>query len=103
MRNLIAVTVVLACAASAQAKPNHEEVMQAVRSDAQAARDAIAHHELKLARRHVDDALKLDARVAKHDPVAQAVKRDLVVARFSLRERKAERADHALVLVEQAI
>jgi hypothetical protein len=31
------------------------------------------------------------------------VKRDLVVARFSLIDRKADRADHALVLVEQAI
>jgi Tfp pilus assembly protein PilF len=103
MRNIIAAALLIACATSAQAKTSHEELMQAVRVDAQAARDAISHHELRLARRHVDDALKLDRKAMKHDPIAQTVKRDLVVARFSLNDRKAERADHALVLVEQAI
>ena len=103
MRNLIAIAVALACASTAQAKTehhhHHEDVMRAVRVDAQAARDAIAHHELKVARRHVDDALEL----VKHDAVPDVVKRDLIVARASLAGHKAQRADHALSLVELAI
>ena len=101
---LLAASVLFATAASARATPaNRMDELRELRADAQAARTAIARNELKMARRHVNEAMKIDGKLGRHDRVGERVRRDLVVARASLDGHKPARADHALALVENEI